>query len=236
MITSLFSARKLAASRSVRASGVSALLITHLPDVHYLCGFSGSNAVLVLFTGKHEAVLFTDGRYTRQAKAEAAGTTVEIVSQRSVLQEACALLQKSGVLSCGVDAANTSLAVLEQIRKAMPAGRRNLFKPLPSLIAKQRELKDSDEISRMRRAAKLGCTLYEHILETIDYGMTEAQVAAELEHAARLRGAEGMSFETIVATGERSRFRTAMRQRPGCRAMASLHWTSVLCSQGTART
>ncbi|HXB62928.1 MAG TPA: aminopeptidase P family protein [Acidobacteriaceae bacterium] len=203
MISPPFSVRKLAAAHSVRTAGVSAMLVTHLPDVQYLCGFTGSNAVLLLFTGKREAVLFTDGRYTRQAKAEAAGTAV-VIAQRSALHEACSLLQKSGVRSCGVDAAHTTVLALQHIRKAMPADKRNIFRPLPSLIATEREQKDADEIARMRRAAKLGCALYDHILGVIDYGMTEMEVAAELEHEARLRGASGMSFETIVASGERS--------------------------------
>ena len=203
MIPTLFTTRKLNAAQGVRKAGVSAMLITHLPDVQYLCGFTGSNAVLVLFAGKRPAVLFTDGRYTRQAKAEAVGTTV-VIAQRSALQEACLLLQKSGVRSCGLDASNTTMASLEHIRKAMPAGKRNIFKSLPPVIAKQRERKDAGEIAQMRRAAKLGCELFEHILTFIDHGMTETQVAAELEHAARLRGASGMSFETIVASGERS--------------------------------
>jgi Xaa-Pro aminopeptidase len=203
MISPSFSARQQAASRRIRAAGVSAMLITHLPDVHYLCGFTGSNAVLVLFTGKREATLFTDGRYTRQAKAEAVGTSV-VIAQRSALQEACVLLQKSGVRSCGVDAANTTVLALQHIRKAMPANKRGIFRPLPSLIAAERERKDAGEIAQMRRAAKLGCALYEHVLNFVEYGMTEMQVAAELEHAARLHGATGMSFETIVASGERS--------------------------------
>jgi len=185
------------------------MLITHLPDVQYLCGFTGSNAVLLIFaagrgsTVTRPAVLLTDGRYTRQAKAEAVGTKV-FIGERSILPEACVLLQKSGVRSCGVDAAHTTLVALEQVRKSMPAGKRGIFKPVRSLIAQQRERKDADEIARMKRAAKLGCGLFEHILGYIDYGMTEVQVAAELEHTARLRGASGMSFETIVASGERS--------------------------------
>jgi len=185
------------------------MLITHLPDVQYLCGFTGSNAVLLVFAAgrgsgaTRPAVLLTDGRYTRQAKAEAAGTKV-VIGERSILPEACALLQKSGVRSCGVDASHTTLIALEQMRKSMPAGKRSLFKPVHPLIAQQRERKDADEVAKMKRAARLGCDLFEHILGYMEYGMTEAQVAAELEHTARLRGASGMSFETIVASGERS--------------------------------
>jgi Xaa-Pro aminopeptidase len=71
-----YKARKRAASQWMKRSGLDALLITHLPDVRYLCGFTGSNAALVLTGGK--SVLFTDGRYIQQAKEEAGGTKVVI--------------------------------------------------------------------------------------------------------------------------------------------------------------
>ncbi len=56
----------------------------------------------------------------------------------------------------------------------------------------------------MAEAALIGCRLFEHILGVLRPGMPEIEVAAELEHQARMLGAEGMSFETIVASGERS--------------------------------
>jgi Xaa-Pro aminopeptidase len=70
-----FKTRKKRATRAAKTAGVDGLLVTHLPDVRYLCGFTGSNAALVLTGGR--AVLFTDGRYTAQAREEAAGTRVE---------------------------------------------------------------------------------------------------------------------------------------------------------------
>jgi Xaa-Pro aminopeptidase len=72
------------------------------------------------------------------------------------------------------------------------------------LVAKLRWIKDADEIATMRAAAALGCRLFEGILATMQPGMTETAVAAELEHAARMAGAEAMSFPTIVASGVRS--------------------------------
>jgi Xaa-Pro aminopeptidase len=65
-------------------------------------------------------------------------------------------------------------------------------------------VKDEDELALMSEAALLGCKLFEHILAFIRPGLAEFEVAAELEHQARLLGAEGMSFETIVAAGARS--------------------------------
>ena len=73
-----------------------------------------------------------------------------------------------------------------------------------ALIAKLREVKDSDEIQKMRAAAAMGCRLFEGIFDHIVPGGTEAEVALALEYKARVAGAESMSFETIVASGVRS--------------------------------
>nr|WP_317891020.1 Xaa-Pro peptidase family protein [Edaphobacter bradus] len=187
---------------AAKAAGVDGLLVTHLPDVRYLSGFTGSNAALVL--AGERAVLFTDGRYTAQAKAEAAGTRV-VIAKKPVLPAACEWIEAAGVKRCGFDAANTTVAALESMRKAVSGKvRRGLFAPVGSLITRLREVKDADEIVRLRAAANLGCGLFDRMLELLRPGLTEIEAAAELEHAARLSGAEAMSFETIVASGERS--------------------------------
>ncbi len=72
------------------------------------------------------------------------------------------------------------------------------------MIAGMREVKDAEEIAKMRAAAQVGCELFEGMLTYLETGLTESEVAATLEYAARLAGAEGMSFDTIVASGERS--------------------------------
>jgi len=191
----------------MQQAGLQACLFTHLPDVRWLCGFSGSNAALALVATKSgmRAALFTDGRYTAQAREEAAGTRVIIPKKKSALVAACQWLAESGAVKCGVDAAHTTLAELKWMKKAVASGRRRiLFKPIASLVARQREIKDADEILKMREAALTGCLLFELIREHIRPGATEIEVAAELEHAARMAGAEAMSFETIVAGGVRS--------------------------------
>lgn len=197
-----FRMRKTRAARAVNKAGVDGLLVTHLPDVRYLCGFTGSNAAFALSGGK--AVLFTDGRYTAQAKAEAAGTRV-VIAKKPAVTAACEWLVAAGVKRCGFDAGQTTVALLESMRKAVPTKvRRGMFVPVQSLIAKLREVKDSDEIAKIRAAAQLGCQLFEGMLEYLRPGLSEREVAATLEHRARLAGAEAMSFETIVASGERS--------------------------------
>jgi Xaa-Pro aminopeptidase len=97
------------------------------------------------------------------------------------------------------------MAALEAMRKAVSAKlRRGMFQPVGSLVAELREVKDADEIEKIRAAALLGCRLFDGLLDVIVPGATEIDVALELESRARKAGAEGMSFETIVASGERS--------------------------------
>src|SRR6201992_2049294 len=105
-----FSARKRRAGAAAKTAGVEGVLFTHLPDVRYLSGFTGSSGALVLAGGR--AVLFTDGRYTAQAKAEATGVRVVIAKKPSVTA-ACEWLEAAGVKRCGFDGAHTTVAALE---------------------------------------------------------------------------------------------------------------------------
>lgn len=182
--------------------GAEALLITHLPDVRWLTGFTGSSGAVALMKGK--AALFTDSRYTTQAKEEVAPLRV-VIGKGAPGNVAAAWLAEQGITRCGFDAATTTVAALEVMRKAVPAKlRRSFFVAQSGLVARLREVKDEDEIALMRAAAQLGCKLFNGVLERMAPGKTEAEIAAGLEFAARLAGAEAMSFETIVASGERS--------------------------------
>jgi Xaa-Pro aminopeptidase len=197
-----FKLRKRRAAAAAKSVGVDGLLVTHLPDVRYLSGFTGSNAALILAGGR--AVLFTDGRYTGQAKAEAVGTKV-VIAMKPAVTAACEWIAVAKVRRCGFDAAHTTVAALEGMRKALPAKvRRGMFVPVGSLVARMREVKDAEEIAKLRAAARVGCELFEGMLTYLEPGVTEIEAAASLEYAARLAGAEGMSFDTIVASGVRS--------------------------------
>jgi Xaa-Pro aminopeptidase len=196
------SARRKRALVAAKAAGVDALLVTHPADVRYLCGFTGSSAALVLAGGR--SVLFTDGRYTLQAKAEAVGTRV-VIAKKPAVMAACEWMETAGVQRCGFDAAHTTVAALGTMQKSVSAKvRKGMFVALGSLLARLREVKDADEIARLRAAARVGCELFDGMLTYLEVGLTEVEVASTLEYAARLAGVEGMSFDTIVASGERS--------------------------------
>jgi Xaa-Pro aminopeptidase len=196
------SARKKRALVAAKTAGVDALLVTHPADVRYLCGFTGSSGALALVGGR--AVLFTDGRYTSQAKAEAPGTRV-VIAKKPAMIAACEWVEATGVRRCGFDAAHTTVAALGTMQKTVSTKvRKGMFVALGSLVAGLREVKDADEIERLRAAARVGCELFEGMLTYLEEGLAESEVAATLEYAARLAGTQGMSFDTIVASGERS--------------------------------
>jgi Xaa-Pro aminopeptidase len=180
------------------------MLITHLPDLRYLCGFTGSSAALAL-TRRH-ARLFTDGRYTKQAAEEVRGAGIGIVTGPPAIAAIEWLRTQRGVEAAAFDPSATTVAEFARWKASLPGKlrRKFLLELAEPLVQPMRMVKDADELAIMAEAATLGCRLFDHILGFIRPGLREIDVAAELEYKARQLGAEGMSFETIVASGERS--------------------------------
>src|SRR6185312_1633759 len=178
--------------RALRAAmdreDVAALLVTHLPDVRWACGFTGSNAALAI-TAK-TAVLFTDGRYTVQAKQETRGARV-VIAKKSALKEACALLETLAK-QASFDPEHTTVAALEMMRSAISGkARRSFFSALRRpLLAELRMVKDADELRLMEKAAALGDRVFHELLPHIGSGVVETEIAARLEFLARSMGAE----------------------------------------------
>lgn len=190
--------------RRLTKAGLHGLLVTHLPDLRYLSGFTGSSAALAIT--RRSARLYTDSRYRTQAAEEVADAEIEVVSGSPAVAAVEWLAAQPGVVFAGFDPAKTSVADLARWRDALPVRlRRGLLTPLAApLVEPLRCVKDEDELALMIEAALVGCKLFGQILEFIEPGLREFEVAAELEYQARLLGADGMSFETIVASGVRS--------------------------------
>jgi len=185
-------------------AGLPGLLVTHLPDLRYLSGFTGSSAALAVT--RRAARLFTDGRYIAQAAEEVSAAKVEIVPGAPAVAAAQWLAAQPGVDCAGFDPAWTTVGELARWREGLPSRlRRNFLTALAApLVEPLRQIKDEDELALMAEAALVGCRLFDHMLGFLRPGLAEFEVAAELEYRARRMGAEGMSFETIVASGARS--------------------------------
>ena len=178
-----------------------AFVVTHLPNIRYLCGFSGSAGVL-LVTGS-KSLFFGDGRYAEQARAEVQGASVVITHQAPLFRAGEWLRTQGRKLKVvGIEPEHLTVAERHQLAKTVGPGRR--LREAPPLVERARMVKDPLELESLRAAARLAADLFEVALKTLRPGIKEVEVAAEMEYAARKAGAEGMSFETIVASGKRS--------------------------------
>ncbi len=180
------------------------LLVTHLPSVRYLCGFTGSSGVLLL-TGKR-SVFFSDGRYMAQAKEEVRNARVVIGRKAALLSAAEWLValrkNKKRNLTLGIEGEYFTVAARAKLAKMLGSGFR--VKNTSALVEHMRMVKDPDEIKLLRAAVRMGAELFQVVLDTIRPGISENEVAAELDYAARRAGAEQMAFQTIIAAGRRS--------------------------------
>jgi Xaa-Pro aminopeptidase len=186
----------------VEAKRLDALLVTHLPNVRYLCGFTGSAGVLLV--NARGLAFFTDGRYTVQARAEVEGARV-VITRKAALAAAAEHLTQSrgrGAIPVGIEAAHLTVAARALLGKH--AGGRVRLRATSGMVEQLRQVKDGEELKLMRAAARLGTRIFDQVIRRVRPGMREVEIAAELELAARRAGAEAMSFPTIVAAGPRS--------------------------------
>jgi len=190
------------ARRSMEGLGAGALVVTHLPNVFYLCGFTGSNAaLLVLPDALH---LFTDSRYTVQASQQALGPRVHI-GRGSVGEQAGKYLRTKmgrGRITAAWESAHIGLQESLCLKEA--AGTKVRWKSAMGLVESLREIKGPAELDAMRHAAKLGSEVMTEAIALIRPGVSELDLAAEIDYRMRRMGASGPSFETIVASGTRS--------------------------------
>lgn len=194
------SIRLKALAAELRRARLDALLVTHLPNVMYLCGFTGSAGALIASV-EDQAVFVTDGRYIQQAAQEVQNARI-VIGKRALLFEACQKIRRAGIKRLGFEAEHLTWAGVKQLSEYL-AGKVKL-KPVSGLVEQHRVIKDSDELTRIRDSVHLASGLFDSGLSAARPGVAEAAVAAEMELEARRRGAEKMSFDTIVAAGTRS--------------------------------
>ena len=179
------------------------LLISHLPNIRYLCGFTGSAGLLLV--EEAGSVFFTDVRYDTQAHEEVKAAKV-VIARKAILAAVSESLGRRKTRgrkwALGVEAEHFTVAEKKRLAKMLSAG--IALKDAPSMVERARMIKDEGELQRIRAAVLLGAKLFDRAVEVIRPGVKEVEVAAEMELAARRGGAEEMSFPTIIASGARS--------------------------------
>jgi Xaa-Pro aminopeptidase len=198
-----FQARQKKLREHLAVTRFDALLISHLPNIRYLCGFSGSAGLLLI--EELGSTFLTDVRYDLQAREEVKCAKV-VIARKAPLTALGELFAKRRKRprgwTLGLESEHFTIAEKKRLAHVRPAGVR--LKDAPSLVERARMIKDGDELQRIRAAVVLGAKLFGRALEILRPGVKEAEVAGEMELAARRGGAEGMSFPTIIASGARS--------------------------------
>lgn len=160
--------------------------------------------------------LFTDSRYTFQARDEVKDARVDI-APHGLIKAVGELLQARKTLK-RVAYSTTSVTVAQKSALAAAAGSRVRWVGDSDIVQKQRSVKDPEEIAVMRDAAVLISQVFEETLPKITSGVTELDIAAEIEYTMKKLGASGPSFETIVAAGPHSAWAHA---KPGSKRLKS---------------
>jgi len=185
------------------------LIVTHLPNVRYLTGFSGSAGVVAVL--RREIVFLTDFRYRTQAEHEVGRTVrVETVPTNvwSRLWEILGGLP--GKMKLGFEA---HAITVQQARDFSGSGLGITLTPVRGLVERQRVAKDPAEVAAIREAAQLAGEALDATLTQVRAGQRELDVAAALERELRIRGSEWHPFPTIVASGQRSALPHARTER-----------------------
>jgi Xaa-Pro aminopeptidase len=175
-----------------------AILIGSPHNRRYISGFTGSSRYVLVTHDK--AVLLTDFRYRVQAKEQAAGLDI-IEHGTSPLDEVRELLRGWGIAKLAFEQEHVTFA--EHARWSSALQDVNLV-PAAGLVEKLRMIKDDAELAIMQEAADLADRTFSYITGLIRTGMRERDVALEMEVFMRTGGATSSSFDTIVASGERS--------------------------------
>ena len=182
----------------MRADRLDAFVVTHPPNTFYLTGFSGSSSILL--TTPDGATLFTDPRYAIQAKREVTDTQTKIV-RGSLLKAVGEQLEQLRARRIGFEAAH--LTVLQKAALGKSTGARIRWIPWDGKVEGLRVVKDESELVTMREAARIACSAWEETLPLVKPGVSEIDLAAEIEFRMRRKGADGPAFDTIIASGER---------------------------------
>ncbi|MBR6223529.1 MAG: aminopeptidase P family protein [Lachnospiraceae bacterium] len=177
------------------------VLISDPYSMRYYTGFTGGEGYVIVDRDEKSAVI-TDFRYTEMVGKECPDAKcIEIPSGKRGVEIAAETLKKMGISSVGIEEKHLTVSLMSKLQERLPDIN---WVSASELIAKPRAIKDEKEIELIARAEAIGDEAFSHILDFIKPGMTEIEIGLELEFTMRRLGASGLSFDTIVASGENS--------------------------------
>lgn len=194
-------AARLAALReALTAAHIDALVLTSLPNIRYLTGFSGSSALALV--SQRDLHFITDFRYDTQVRDEVGDLATVRIEQQSLWSGLWKLATNlSGIEVVGFESGHL---LHRDFQRLLTEGTRWQWRPQLNLVESLRESKDAGEVALIRHAGGIAIAALSKTLKEIRPGMTELNVAGILEHALRDEGCEEFPFSAIVASGPRA--------------------------------
>lgn len=177
---------------------VDGFLVTSPYNLRYLTNFTGTTGLAVITMSK--AFFVTDFRYTEQAAAQAQGFEI-VKNVGPIFDEVAKICNQEEVNGLAFEETQVSFAdysILEDLLEETP------LIPISGMIESLREVKDDQEVAIIEKACAIADQGFDHVLKFIKPGMTEIEVANQLDFFMRSLGATSVSFDTIVASGLRS--------------------------------
>lgn len=187
------------ARQKMEENNLEVFLVTHRPNVFYLSGFSGSSGFLLLTN--REAQLYTDFRYLEQAGKEAPACEIVPVGGSMDYSKIAEFISLKGFKKVALEEAYLSLREYRALQKAVPGSE---LLPFYNFFEEIRAQKEEAEIELIAGAARIADNAWQKVLSLLKPGISEREIADELEFQMRKLGAEKLAFETIVASGVRS--------------------------------
>ena len=166
----------------------------------YLTGFPSSSGYLLVT--RDGSAFITDSRYIEAASA--AVSDADVILQSQVSEQIRDLLQKYGCTEVLVESGRMTLAELAEWKNALPSCSFNVSNRLDNLINALREVKSGEEVEKLQKAQDIAEAALTELLPLLKPGAAERDLANELEYRMRKLGADGISFDTIVVSGENS--------------------------------
>lgn len=178
---------------------LAAFLVTHPSNIFYLSGFSGSSGFLLLTD--REALLFTDFRYIEQAAIEAPFCEIITVEGATDYAKVASFVSQNKPGRLGLEEAHLTLRAYRLLQKEIPGIE---LVPLNNFFEEIRAIKEEAEVDLIAKAAYIADNAWQTLFPLLKPGISERDIADELEFQMRKRGAKKPAFEIIVASGERS--------------------------------
>ena len=182
----------------IKELGVDGFYITNLTNIRYLTGFSGS-AASVLITNQ-DIHFFSDGRYIVQANEQVKNCNIHITQQLHLVNIKDKKLLASKKINIAFEADHVSFTLYTQMKKIYPnvhwINTNNLIEEIASV-------KDSEELESLKIAISITDDVFDAILPEIKEGVTEKYISSKISYLFKQYGADGDSYESIIASGDR---------------------------------